>query len=239
MFNLLLYYFVDRFTLKMQLQATTKSAHGITQRKRPNMVVATGYGAIVVLRNPFLRRLPCLFVSPGVGKYRRYMRIKNTEDDRKLTLQDISCVSIAHDRHEKSVSMKDSLELVDTAPPGSGSIDVFSRSKVSDMYEDEAYITELIVKTFCRGWLALAQREGASILYDEKENNFHIAFTDVSNLKPGEPRFFTEGNSTSWLDQNDLKIIFSSMQRGLQPQYDETSYSESRSSAHTPSIATV
>lgn len=202
---LLVYVLLTRATVSAQISAGVSTAHKLLmERQRPNMVIATGYGAVIALREKSMRKLPTLLLSPGVGQYVRYMHSFSRSFDKDLTLsRDTSFTAVAHERRQDKTPIKDALDLSDTAPKGASELDIVAKVSSND-YEDIEHLRELVVNTFKRGWKRIAQKENATFQLNEK-GNVQVIIENENEIV--ESNFMSSGEQTLWLDQDDLKLI--------------------------------
>eukprot|EP01054_Gregarina_sp_Poly1_P001276 Gregarina_sp_Poly_1__1275@NODE_130_length_13255_cov_150_516454_g116_i0_p6_GENE_NODE_130_length_13255_cov_150_516454_g116_i0NODE_130_length_13255_cov_150_516454_g116_i0_p6_ORF_typecomplete_len293_score46_31LMBR1/PF04791_16/0_00044Wzy_C/PF04932_15/0_035ABC2_membrane_2/PF12679_7/0_043DUF2207/PF09972_9/0_073DUF4231/PF14015_6/2_2DUF4231/PF14015_6/3_6e03_NODE_130_length_13255_cov_150_516454_g116_i01178012658 len=205
-FLILIYLALGRIILAAQLKGGIRTAHRLIEKTKPNMIVATGYGAVIALTDPMIKRLPMVLITPGIGQYIRYMSAlssKAREQKRaELTLAEASFAAVAHDRRNRSTPIRDSLELVDTAMPGASEMDIISKGD-GDKFDDETHIEQLILSSFRHGWRRLAAEERAR--FETREDGDVQVVTESSSSNAAS--FFIPGTSTPWLAQSDLRLL--------------------------------
>eukprot|EP00382_Lankesteria_abbotti_P002645 CAMPEP_0113850464 /NCGR_PEP_ID=MMETSP0372-20130328/3899_1 /TAXON_ID=340204 /ORGANISM="Lankesteria abbotti" /LENGTH=248 /DNA_ID=CAMNT_0000820765 /DNA_START=79 /DNA_END=822 /DNA_ORIENTATION=- /assembly_acc=CAM_ASM_000359 len=134
------------------------------ERFRPNVVVASSYGAVVALSmgNP---KLPMLLFTPAQAVYARYMKTREI-----FSVASHPYVVIVHPSGDKTIPLDDSIQLVETSHLGRTRLEVIEDDhKMMTLTKFD--IKDMVDEVYSRGKAEVLRRQGEddidASLFDE------------------------------------------------------------------------
>lgn len=118
LFGCLVYILVGRGMTHQMVKRATRIAEKEFHSFRPNVIVASSFGAIVAF-NMEVPRVSLVLLAPAQDSYCRYMKIREFP-----SLLDYPYVIIVHGSNDDSINLDDSIRLVETSTCGRCKLEV-------------------------------------------------------------------------------------------------------------------
>eukprot|EP00921_Rhytidocystis_pertsovi_P022265 GHVQ01035610.1.p1 GENE.GHVQ01035610.1~~GHVQ01035610.1.p1 ORF type:complete len:294 (-),score=36.36 GHVQ01035610.1:112-993(-) len=165
---LILYYVGGRVLTRFMLSRAVAVGQRRFQEFRPNVIVCSSFGAVVLL-NMNIPKLPLLLLAPAQDAFSRYVGRKEY-----CSLRVYPYTIIVHGINDKTVPLDDSIRLCETAEPGRCRLEVIEDDHRMSTVTDED-LRALIREVYDRGKEAvynLAEEGKAHIdptIFDEQQ----------------------------------------------------------------------
>jgi len=134
------------------LRRATRIAEDTTREFRPNVIVASSFGAVVAL-SMTTPKCPMLLLTPAHGVFNRYMR--NTRNI--YSVASYPYVIVVHPSNDKVVPLDDSIQLVESSHLGRTRLEVLEDTHVLKTLTS-ADIREFVDEIYTRGKMEVLTR---------------------------------------------------------------------------------
>ncbi|EPR63453.1 putative transmembrane protein [Toxoplasma gondii RUB] len=192
----LAYYLTGRWLSSLILTTGVREASAAFHRYRPQVIVASSFGAVVAFHMD-IPKMPLLLFTPAQEMYRRYLRIPD-----QMSLRNYPYTLIVHGSRDTVVSLQDSIRLVETSELGRCRLEVVDddhRLRSLTQQEISAWIEEV----FRRG------RANVLLLAQQGDKSVDPSLYETRNLEAGdqqeEDEETTEATNT---EQGDAASAF-------------------------------
>ncbi|PHJ21615.1 transmembrane protein [Cystoisospora suis] len=135
------------------LKQAVAAAEATFEKFRPNLIVASSYGAVVCFQMD-KPKLPLLLLSPAQDQYYRYMHLKPY-----ISIADYPYVIIVHGSVDNDVPLDDSIRLIETCEVGRCRLEIV---------DDDHKLSSLTRDDF-RRWIEEAYERGRDAVFKQSE----------------------------------------------------------------------
>ncbi|KEP65722.1 UNVERIFIED_CONTAM: hypothetical protein HHA_249300 [Hammondia hammondi] len=171
----LAYYLSGRWLSSLILTTAVREASAAFHRYRPQVIVASSFGAVVAFHMD-IPKMPLLLFTPAQEMYRRYSRISD-----HISLRNYPYTLIVHGSRDTVVALQDSIRLVETSELGRCRLEVIDDDhKLHSLTQQE--ISTWVEEVFRRG------RANVLLMAQQGDKSVDPSLYETPNLEAGAQR---------------------------------------------------